>query len=347
MNNYLIEGWEMPTFQVAAEKLQMVVGRLAEEAGRFCMEAHFADFGAMKKIAQHIKSERFACYCWTPVEDGQTLLRHELRSINHAHLLFGSRVVKVAPEHALPPYNWDGLPAESVNLTFGEKFWEPVDKAHKEGNPAIAQRVARIVAKKLGTSEDHPVKIMTSMESKCREHSYIVTVPRFRVAEIASEICREFDLHGGVGSFEILGSVAALEKVVQENTYSLTDFPADCRTFNKTPFALERSSFLHPVLNISGSELGASAAVIDQLADKVTRCSIIRKYFSWRLAEGVCSPKTQGNYALLSPQKAGYSMFVGFEQYADGDPSAKQFTAAAFSALSELGVKLKKVAFVR
>lgn len=347
MNNYAIEGLEMPTLQVAAEKLQTMLGGLVEEADRFCLEAHFADLGAMREVAHHVQSTRFACYCWTPIVDGQALLRNELGSINHARLWFGSSVVKVAPHHALPPYNWDGLPTGSVNLSFGQRFSEPVDSAHKEGNPAIAQRIAHVVAKHLPSGSGCPVKIMTSMESTRREHFYIVTVPRIKVATIAFEICREFNLRDGVGSLEILGSVAALEKIVREGTYSLGGFPADSPSFNKTPFALERGSFLAPILNVSRGELSAVAAAVDRLGAKVARCSICRKYISWRLAEGVLSPKTQGNYALLSPQKVGYLMSIGFEQYADSDPTAKQFTTGASPILSRFGARLKKVIYIK
>jgi hypothetical protein len=59
------------------------------------------------------------------------------------------------------------------------------------------------------------------------------------------------------------------------------------------------------------------------------------------------SPKTQGNYVLVSPQKIGYRMFVGFEQFKPTDPSEQQFIGAAAPLLRELGVKLKRVASVR
>lgn len=333
----------MPTLQAAVEKLLLLTDKMTLEANQLSFGAQFTDFESVKKIARSIKSDRFAYYFWSPVRDAQMLRRSELASIRQAHLVFGQRRLSIAPNHTLPPYDWDGLPQETANLTFSETFAEPVDELNKKGNSDIAERIGRSASAGGG---DSPAKITTSLSSKSREHLYITTVARDKAVDVARAICEEFDLREGVGSFECLGSVETLEPLVSEKTFRTTEFPTGCWSFNATSFALERTCFLKPVLNVSRSELGEVARVIDGLGATVKRSMICRRYLSWRLADRAASPRAQGNYVLLSSQNGGYSMFVGFEQCADTDPSVKQFVAASVIPLSELGVTLKKVAYV-
>ena len=113
------------------------------------------------------------------------------------------------------------------------------------------------------------------------------------------------------------------------------------------PFALARQSFVHPLPNIEAVHLPDAAAALGALGKSVTRCAVVRKYLSWKLGENEVSPRTQGNYLLLSQQKLGYAMFVGFEQCADGDPSVTRFASVVAPVIERHGATLKKVSSIR
>lgn len=335
----------MPKLQVAVERLQTLIERLTVPIERVNLEAHFTDFEALKEVGSCIKSDRFAYYCWRPLKTDFSLL-HPDAILNQARLVFGRRRLSVVPANVLPPYDWGGLPTNSVNVTFSELFDEPVDKVHREGDPLIAQEIGKIAAQTLKLANALPVKITLSMESKRREHLYILSVPRVDAAKVAAEICKKFDLHDGVGAFEWLGNVTTIEQLVNEKDYCVTNYPAECWSFNQTSFALERTGFVNPVLNVFLSELPGVAVVIDELGPRVKRSSVCRKYIPWKLLEGY-SPKSQGNYVLLSPGKEGRLMFVGFEQYADEDPPLKQFKAAVSPIIASMGGKLKPIPYIK
>jgi hypothetical protein len=183
------------------------------------------------------------------------------------------------------------------------------------------------------------------MVTDYREHRYMVTVPTEYASQVAAAFGFRFKLRDGPGSLEFRGSPAELQAIQSQNRYSFESFPANCWSFNasagKTPFSLERGSFLCPVLNIDSDVLPDAASVIDSLGKQVTACSVIRKYLAWRLADGTYSPHTQGNYLLLRRTQTGYVLSLGVEQYADADPTIAEVTSAAAPILDRLGVKLK------
>jgi hypothetical protein len=101
------------------------------------------------------------------------------------------------------------------------------------------------------------------------------------------------------------------------------------------------------VPNVDAGSLSAAASVIDSLGDQVAHCNVVRKYLAWNLGGVRFSPRTKDNYFLVSRQKVGYAMFVGFEQYADADPPARLFMAAATPVIERLGARLKRVSNIR
>jgi len=349
-HHFEVIGCELANLLVSTDQVLSVARELAEDATEFCLEAHFHDLEALKRLSEIVPSNRYACYCWRPIADPHELKDAELAYVRNARLVFGDTSISVEEGHALPPYDWDGKPSEMVTLRLVRRHLKPLSAESAQPSPATVQLCSEIAANVLGADLSEPVKTVTEWTDDGRAHNYLMTVSRTKAASIAAELCSVFSLSGGAGSFELLGTASQIEKVQRLGRYFFDGFPTNCWSFNdgngRTPFALARSSFLSPVLNVDSSQLTQAASTLDSLGRRVTRCGVVRRYLAWRLEHGL-SPRTQGNYLLLSQQKGGCALFVGFEQYADSDPTTPQFADSASGRLERFGIKLKKVANVR
>lgn len=348
MKTYEITGWPLENCSSGAEKLLQLTELLSTGADRFCVESHFPDFTTLRAVAQQVPASRFALYGWCNIQDGAVFERTEFNSVNSVRCVFGNRLLEVGEDRDLLPYDWNGLPSGRSVVSYLERYAEPVERENGEPNQQLIQLIERIATATLG--EALPARTSTARMGDYRLHSYMVFCSSPEVARLLRAISEQFDLRDGVGSFEFLGSADTLGKILESGLYRLEEFPPGCWSFNhgdgKMPYALERASFLNPVLNLKAVDLPKLAALMDSLGSKIVRCSVIRKYLSWKLANGA-SPHTCGNYVLLSKQKRGYAFFVGFEQYADGDPSPKEFLSFASKILGQDGVKMKSVPYPR
>lgn len=350
-HDFEVTGCELANLSIGADRVLALAQELAQDATEFCLEAHFHDLEALKRLSELVPSNRYACYCWRPIADPHALRDAELGSIRNARLVFGDTSISVEEGHALPPYDWDGRPSEIVTLRLVRRHLKPLSTEDTQPSPTTAQLCSEIAARVLGAELTEPVKTVTEWTDDGRAHNYLMAVSRAKAASVAAELCSTLSLSGGVGSFELLGTASQVEKVQRSGKYFFEGFPANCWSFNqgkgKTPFALERASLLLPVLNVNSSQLRQAASILDSLGSRVTRCGVVRRYVAWKLESGRVSPRTQGNYLLLSQQNVGCALFIGFEQYADDDPTIAQFTSCASARLEPLGVKLKKLASVR
>ncbi|MDX1952959.1 MAG: hypothetical protein SFY81_12325 [Verrucomicrobiota bacterium] len=349
MKNYEIIGWGTENCAQGVERLLQLIDRLSTGAERLCLETHFSDFKSLQTVAEVLPSSRFAFYGWCRVESAKFFDRPEFNAAKSGSCIFNHRFLHLAEDTDIPPYGWNGLPSGRSMVAYWERYAEPVEKDQREPDPQIIEALEKTAGVTAGQAL--PVKTSTARMGDFREHSYMIFPVTSQVAPLLQAISEQFNLQEGVGSFEFLGSADDLEKLLKSNRYHIENFPPNCWSFNdgdgKTPFALERASFLNPVLNLNIDDLPKVAALIDSLGSKIVQCSVIRKYLSWKLPNGV-SPHTRGNYVLLSKQKKGdYALFAGFDQYADDDPSPKEFLSFASKILGHHGVKLKSVPYPR
>jgi hypothetical protein len=349
MTSYAITGFQMKNCTDAAVNLLSLLEMLSPDSGDFCVEAHFKTIDAMKRLADDLLSSRFALYCWRNMENPAEFSRQEFQSIRTARLLFDSREIHINSDPPMPPYDWNGKVIDSVHVGYTERESKPQEPGSSRPS-ARTQRLFQGAVERI-TGNSATVHVRDSASAKSRAYSYSSVVHLAETASLVEELCRQFELSRGLGSFEFLGTAAEIEMLALGGQYSLSEFPAGCWSFNasagKTPFALARYSFCYPVLNVPRGDLTRVAALIDSFDADLSQISIIRKYVSWKLMDGRCSPKCQGNYALVSREKTGYELSVGFEQYADADPSVKQYLKFATPFLSARGIGLKRMPNVR
>lgn len=352
VQDFEIIGWELINVSVAVNRAFTLIHHLAEDEPMFCIEAHFQDFGGVKHLAEVISSSRFACYCWGKISGRHELVRSEFAMACNARWVFGNTSIQMESGfgHGLPTYDWDGRPPELLTVRLTRKHPKPLKAKDRKPSPVTVKLCMEAAEEAINGKLHEPVKTVTEwMDGDCI-HNYLVTAPVTRAISLVSNLCSVFGLENGVGSYEFLGEPSQLEGIQQSGHYRFTNFPPDCWSWNaqfKTPFALAAHSFLCPVPNVEGTRLPIAASVLDELGNRVAHCVIVKKYLAWKLGANEFSPRTAGNYLLISRQKAGCAMFVGFEQYADADPSAKQFTTVATPVVEQIGIKLKKVSNIR
>ena len=184
--------------------------------------------------------------------------------------MFNHRFLQVAEDSNIVPYDWNGLPSGRSRVSYWEQYAEPVEKGKREPDQQIIEDLGKIAAKTLNQALS--VKTSSAHMGDYREHSYMVFPSTPQVARLLQAITEQFDLRDGVGSFEFLGSADALGKILESGLYRLEEFPPGCWSFNhgdgKTPFALERASFLNPVLNLKAVDLPKLAALMARLGTK-------------------------------------------------------------------------------
>jgi hypothetical protein len=244
------------------------------------------------------------------------------------------------------PYDWNGSPCMNLNLVLEKRHYPPLRAEDREPSPTIARLLSDLAAVAIGRGLEDPVKTTSIWREEFRAHRYAVTVPAERAHEVARQLCVEFDLRSGLGSYEFLGTAARVEQIQQCGHYRFSGFLENCSSLNAprtAPFALSRQAFLWPILNIETSRLHEAATVVDALGDQVEQCAMVKEYLGWRFGPSETSPRTQGNYLLISQQKREYALFVGFQQHASDDPPVERFITAAMSVLNQLGATFKKV----
>jgi hypothetical protein len=350
MPHFQITGWDPRTLSVAVNKTVPLLEHLAEESAMLCLEAHFRDLDAVKRLAEVIPSHEFACYCWSEFPNSREFDRPEFQKLSQAQVVFENASVLFGPRDIPQPYDWDGHALDEIVLTLELRSVHRAPREDHDPSAAVTKLFADAARNVLGHGSEGAVKTTSIYRNEIVAHQYTIIVPSKHAATLASELSVTFRLRNGVGSYEFLGTPAELEILEREGHYHFSGFPAGCWNLNaplNTRFALARQSFLRPVLNVTAAQLRQAATVLDSLGDRIARCAVVRKYLAWRLRGNKVSPRTQGNYIFISQQKAGYAIFVGFEQYADTDPSVKEFTAAAAPMVESLGATLKKVSMPR
>ena len=227
-----------------------------------------------------------------------------------------------------------------------QEHYPPLKPDDREPSPRIARLFSDLARAVLGQELENPVKTTSIWKEEFRAHQYALVLPMEKAIKVAKEVCVAFDLKNGLGSYEFLGTEAQIEQLQESRQYQFTGFPENCWSLNAprpAPFALARQAFLWPILNLETSRLHEAAAVLDALGDQVVQCAMVKEYLGWRLNPSEVSPRTQGNYLLISQQKRDYALFAGFQQYVNNDPSVERFIAAATPILKQLGATLKKV----
>lgn len=347
MPHFEIIGWTLPTLQAATEKSLPLLRRLAQESEAFCVESHFSDVNALKRFAEVVPCDRFACYCWSKMSDHYALQRAEFQSMCNARIVFSDMsIVSLEHGYSLPPYDWDGRPPESVVVRMVRRQPKSREEQGGEGAPSVARACTELAEDVLGVRLREPVKTVTEWRDSVRSHHYLIEVPRIKAALVAESLCAGFGLKNGIGSYELLGTASQLERTQKEKHFCLDAFPPECWNLNapiNAPFALARQGFLCPVLNVQAAQLVSASEVLDELGERVARRGIIRRYLTWKLAANAVSPQAGGNYCLISQQKKGFGIFLGFERYEDKDPSVREFTVVASPVVEEMGARLNKV----
>jgi len=346
IKNYEIEGWALSTGVDAERRLLQVIELLSTGADTFCLEAHFNDLHTLEVVAKAVPSSRFSLFGWTTIENESFFSRPECSSIQSARVVFGDQFLTVSRHDELPPYDWDGIPNNIMAVSLVERHVEPVKADSAEPSQCVLAFVKQL-------SEDvgaRQIKASTSMKGDYRDHNYMAFLHRSKIANFLGSICAKLRLENGIGAFEILGTAAILRLLINQGNYRLGQYPSNCWSFNdgvgKTPFALERASFLYPVLNLNSSSIIEVIGLLDSLKSSVCRTSVTRKYLSWKV-DGQNTPKTQNNYIRLSKQKSGYALLIGYEQFSNSDTSVAQFASEATSILGRFGAKLKPIPYIK
>lgn len=349
MTNYEISGLILPSLEVASKVMTSFLDEAAVASDGFCLEAHFADLESLRALASHVHSSRFACYCWKEIGHPEDFRRSEMTALASARLNFGQRSVEINSMHALPTYDWDGHPIETVKLVYSERQGDLRSTEQQFLDENTISKMRNISRVSIG--EELVPQITRGGAGATTEHYFHLQLPMEKAGVFLENTWRQFDLGSGIGSFEFLGDIGTIENLVRNKTYKTDCFPSNTWSLNsgagKTPFALSRYSFLYPVPNMAREQLLPLSSLVDKLGEKLARCSIIQKYVAWKLDNGSFSPRTQDNYVLLSRQKVGWLMFVGFDQYADGDPPARRFKSAIAPILEKMGATLKRVPYYK
>jgi hypothetical protein len=277
--------------------LKSLVTQLTNGLKAFCLEMHFKDLQSLEALAEVMVSSRYACYCWTEFRHISEINLNDIKSIGSARFVFGKKQLLVNTFPSLPVYDWDEKPLGIVPIMFGEKRGGIPDKADAEYGPAIISELEKIV--KRVVNEDVKVTMTTSGIGETRECFFHFQVRKEQVPELITILCNELNLSVGTASLELLGDVTAISEVYTGGRYHFDNFPLDCWSLNsgdgKTPFALERASFLYPLPNIDMDQLPELAKVVDSIGEGLADCTLTRKYVSWRLGEGVYSPRIRGS----------------------------------------------------
>jgi len=350
MTNYEVCGLTLSTYEAGVESLCQLVNSTAATVEEFCVETHIKDMQVMKLLAQTLPSERYAFYGWARIDEATDYRLREFTSLGEARFVFAKHEVSVDTRHVLPVYDWDGKPIAEATITFIEK--QIPSKPERSGQNQLVILALVSALREAGVdSDESKVRTSRSWSGEGCDYAYLVGVPIKRLDLVLEAIFGRFGLKDGVGSFEFLGNVDRIEAIHSSGRYASVNFPRNAWSLNagtgKTSFALERASFLYPILNVRKDQLPVVASVLDSLGTEVTRCSIVRKYLSWNLGKGAFSPRTQGNYVMLSRQKMGYALLLGFDQYANEDPPVKEFKAAVSPVLKGLGAKLKSIPHIK
>ncbi|MEI7729244.1 MAG: hypothetical protein WCO56_06715 [Verrucomicrobiota bacterium] len=349
MNIFEITGWDLSTSAAGTTRLLELLSLLSGGADRLCVEAHFLDFESMEAVAAKLPSPRFALYGWGKIADDSCFSRKDFRLIQSARILFGLQSLTVIPDEQMPGYDWHGNPSGSFGVTYAERNQEPVQVGAQKPDAMMVALISEMAVRVVGPVAK--VTTSTTMTGDYREHAYTVSVPSVLVIPFVQVLSQQLGLRNGIGSFEFLGTTESIKSVYASEYYAFTEFPNNCWSWNggvgKTTFALERASYLRPVFNTDAIQLTAIASIIDSLGSRIARYSVIRKYLSWNLTSGATSPRTQGNFAMLSKQKAGYAILLGYEQYADEDPPVKLFKKAIEPIVKCMGGELKRVQYIK
>lgn len=349
MTNYEITGWDLATCALGTARLWELLNLLSENPDRLCLEAHFEDYESMALMAHKIPSSRFALYGWGEIGDATFFKRPECPAIQSARIVYERRSLTLAPDEEMPAYDWHGNPSGTSGVVLAERHQEPVDKENRDPSATTLALVSELATNVAGATAK--IKTSSAMTGDYREHSYLVSLPRPLAITYMQALSGRLELRNGIGSFEFLGTVEDLKTLFTSGHYRFDNFPKGCWSWNngvgKTPFALDRASFLRPVLNLNVEPLADVGTAIDHLGSKIVRCSFVRKYVPWKLRSGRLSPRIQGNYAMLSTQKKGYALMIGFDQYADDDPPLKEFKDFVTPLLVGMGCKLKPIPYIK
>ena len=305
----------------------------------------------MRAFAEVLPSERYAFYGWKHITDAAEFQGAEFRALGMARLVFGNSEVTVDARPSLPTYDWDGLPIPLATVAYGQNRNPRVSEAVADEHIRATTKIVSAALDVVAPDWTPHVRTCTSHLEGMHDYAYIIDVPSHYVQPALLNICESFHLKEGVGTFEFLGAAHEVQTLAATRGYLRTEFPENCWSLNsslgRTPFAIERASFRYPVLNVTSDKLHAVAEMVDRLGSDITYCSVIRKYMAWNLGAGISSPRVQDNYALLSRQRTGYAMFVGFERYSDEDPPTRRYVSALRPILLKMGAKLKRVSYIR
>jgi hypothetical protein len=314
------------------------------------LESHFQKLDALNRLAQIIPSSHFTCYCWNYLRDAGELEQPEFQRLSQARILFENASVLLKSLNITQPYDWNGYPPDGICVVLELNYSYPLKEEDRTPSFSVTRLLAEIASEVLGETWEGSVKTTTLRRDGFRSHQYAITVPATHGVQLTRQLCNAFNLRNGLGSYEFCGTLAELDQIHRGGSYRFESFPEQCWSLNaplNAPFALARQSFVRPIPNIEATKLPEVAAILDALGRNVSRVVVCRKYLSWNLSENAASPRTQGNFFLLSQQKMGYAMFVGFEQYADGDPSVTRFASAVAPAVERSGAALRKVSAIR
>jgi len=355
MSHYKLMGWEIPTCQAAAGKFHLLMQSLSASATGLCLEAHFSELELLHMLGNELPSSSYACYCWKRVAQPGEFRDSPYRSLGKACLRFANRELSVAPSLSLPAYGWDGKPSRFATITYTENHIAPIPTESRQPNEATLKVLGEIANTLMAGANEGDVKLCRSWSGGNRSDSFLLRAPTDNVPQFLEMVMAQFSLADGIASFEFLGSINQIEAIYRSGRYAFSDFPKNSWSLNRAlqkngqmwraPFALGRDSLLYPVVNMESNQLPEVARVLDGMGEDLTVCSILQKSISWNLGSGRLSPKTLDNYAMLSKQRKGYGIFIGFEQYADEDPPLKEFKAAVVPIIEHMGAKLKSVSY--
>jgi hypothetical protein len=346
MNHFEITGWELPTLAEASEKAALLLEKLAASPGVFAVEAHCHDHETLRRVANNAPSGRCTCYCWLPIVDGREFKVEHFAGLRSVRVVSKNTVIAINETVDLPPYEWDGKPSNCSSISLTIFHPAPLKPEEKRPSEEIVELLSKLGAEEAG-QRFSSVKTSSSWQESGREHSYLFSVLQSKASTLLSEIWSRLELLDGVGSFEFVGSPDQLAGIYSSSGFRFEQFPAKCWNLNypaDTVFSYGTSVFLVPTPNVNLGQLRSVAAIIDKLEGQVKFRSVVKKYISWKLAEGGFSRNVQGNYLLVSQRKLGdYVIYVGFERYEDKDPATRKFTTFASSVLGGMGLQMKKV----
>jgi len=347
-NNYKIVGWPLPTLSTAVDKALMILGRLSENVQALCVEAHFRDLSAAVRLDEVINSKRISCFCWSKLSSPDDLVTLETYGLERSFMIFGDTSIDIMPLSRLPPYDWDGSFSEMFCVSIEQRHHRPIITEHLSASQAVMRRIFDAAAATMGHIPETGVKATTIYRDEYRSHRYSIAIPRNSALSFAKQISLMFDLKNGLGSYQFIGTSTDLRNILFDKRFFFRDFPKDSWHMNAplyAPYAIAPRGFLDPELNTDISIIPKAAEVLDGLREDVVRCGISKRYIMWRLVAEERSPRSQGNYLLISPQRVGgYAIFLGYERYEDKDPLVSKFIRFAEPIIEKMGAQLKRVA---